>query len=73
MESVRAPSESPFTGRGGSRRVMLPAGGLFSDKHLLPQRSDPEFKGNRGRQGEERHLPFLLSEISDGLNIQTEI
>lgn len=52
---------------------MLPAGGLFSDKHLLPQRSDPEFKGNRGRQGEERHLPFLLTEISDGLNIQTEI
>ena len=49
-------SGSPSRVRGRSPVFVLTAG-LFSDEHLPPQRSDPEFKVD----GEDTPLPFIQS------------
>lgn len=55
MEGGRAPSES-FLGESWSHLVVLTAG-LFSEKHLVPQRSDPSSR--RMGDGDQLPVPFL--------------
>lgn len=52
----RAPSKS-LPGEGWESSL---CSGLFSEKHVVPQRSGPRFRGNGGEGWVRRALPVLL-------------
>jgi hypothetical protein len=50
-----------LAGRGVCSSVFVLAPGLFSDKHLVPQRSGLEFKENGGEGGVRRGTYLFFS------------